>query len=165
MICVSLSIICGLVVIAFMFKKVVKINRKYSNFINLSLIKFQITEFFKMNLRITVGRPSFFTMIASLMSTGLYIISSVIMIIITFVRYDEYSASCTVLVALEQFFLLAYFFWLLITVLMNYFTVKFELKNFDRWFKPLSVMSFGKYLFNKQQTTLVTFSKNNDNSF
>ncbi len=95
-----------------------------------------------MALRITVGRPSFFTMVASLFSTTLYIITSVIMIIITFVRYDSFSVGCTVLVSLEQFFLLAYFFWLLITVLMNYFTVSFELNNFDRWFKPLFVISF-----------------------
>ena len=95
-----------------------------------------------MALRITVGRPSFFTMVASLFSTALYIITSVIMIIITFLRYDSFSVGCTVLVSLEQFFLLAYFFWLLITVLMNYFTVSFELNNFDRWFKPLFVISF-----------------------
>ena len=101
-------------------------------------------------------------MVASLFSTGLYIIASLIMIIITFVRYDAFSAGCTVLVALEQFSLLAYFFWLLITVFMNYFTVKFELKNFDRWFKPLSVISFGKYIqtFILKENKLIKILKN-----
>jgi hypothetical protein len=105
------------------------------------------------------GRPSFFTMIASVFATGSYLISSLIMIVISYAKYDEYSAGCSFLAALEHFFLLAYFFWLLIVVLMNYFTVKFELKNFDRWFIPLSVLAFGKYsLNNRNLLTKIRFN-------
>lgn len=83
-------------------------------------------------------------MIASLMTTLAYILSSVFMVIITYNKQTSYNLLCGLTAFAEHFFLLSYFVWLMITIIMNYFTIKFQLDNFTKFFRPLVAISLRK---------------------
>jgi len=100
----------------------------------------------KINTNNTAKQPAFYSMISSLVATCAYIMSSLIMVLITFNNQNEVTLSCSLLAAAEQFFLLFYFFWLMITILMNYFTIQFQLENFVKFFKPLVILSISNTL-------------------
>jgi hypothetical protein len=72
-----------------------------------------------------------------------YIVSSLLMIGVIYNKTNVYSIGCALLASITNFAILVYFFWLMIAVLMHYFTVKFQLNNFDKYFKILSILSFG----------------------
>jgi len=100
----------------------------------------------KINTSNAAKQPAFYSMISSLVATSAYIISSLIMLVITFNSPDQVTLNCSLLAAAEQFFLLFYFFWLMITIIMNYFTIQFQLDNFAKFFKPLATLSLRNLL-------------------
>lgn len=127
-----ISIFFGIAIIYIFFRKVLTINRGSA-----------------------AKQPVFYSMVSSLIATLAFVISTIIMLVITFNKQTTLTVGCSILAALEHFFLLFYFLWLMITVLMNYFTIKFQLNNFSKFFKPLVALSFCKC--NHQAICVVAF--------
>ena len=94
--------------------------------------------------RFAEQQPAFYTMISSIGSIVSYIVSTLLMIGVANNIISKYDIACTVLAASTHFAVLVYFFWLLITVLMQYFTAKFQLNNFEVFFQPLAIVSLGE---------------------
>lgn len=113
------SIFFGLIVVGLIVKKLTKIDRK------------GITKI-----------PALYSMISTFFSSVFFILSSVFMIGVLFNKQTTYSTGCGFLAFLEHFTLLTYFFWLLNTIMMYYFTNRFEIDNMLKYFKPLSILSF-----------------------
>lgn len=90
--------------------------------------------------------PAFYSMLSTFFSSILFILASLFMIGVIFNKTSQYSAGCGFLAFLEHFTLLAYFFWLLNTIMVYYFTNRFEIDNMLKYFTPFAILAFGKLL-------------------
>lgn len=92
-----------------------------------------------------IRKPAFYTMSSAFGCIISYIISSLLMIGVIYNSQVDYNIGCTVLAAFTHFSVLSYFIWLHIAVLMHYFTVKFQLNNYNKYFKILFIISIGNF--------------------
>ncbi len=122
LISVSVSIFFGLIVVTLIGFKISRIDRR-----GLERI------------------PALYSTLSSFFATLAFILSSLFMIGLIYNKQDTYTVGCGVLAFVEHFLILVYFFWLLNTIMMYYFTNKFQINNMLKYFKPLAIVSFCKF--------------------
>jgi len=122
LISVSVSIFFGLIVVTLIGFKISRIDRR-----GLERI------------------PALYSTLSSFFATLAFILSSLFMIGLIYNKQDTYTVGFGVLVFVEHFLILVYFFWLLNTIMMYYFTNKFQINNILKYFKPLAIVSFCKF--------------------
>lgn len=115
-----------------------------SVFLGLIVIVLIVIKLFKIDKSGLERVPALYSTLSTFFSLLFYIFSSLFMIAILYNKKLEYSIDCSLLGFGEQFTLLSYFFWLLNTIMMYYFTNRFKINNMLKYFKPLSVLSFSK---------------------
>jgi hypothetical protein len=100
-------------------------------------------NFFLQNSKLD-HQPAFYTILSAIGVTLFYTLSSVLMIAVIYNSHAKCTIGYIVLAAFTHFLVLAYFFWLLIAVVMHYFTIKFQLNNFRKFFFILGIASISK---------------------